>query len=396
MHILYCQKIILPNSFAHAIHSGMTAANFAAAGVPTVFFPGVPVPGGKVCVEDFFRRLGYAPPPEALEVAAIPFRHKGLYGALFRCRLWWAMRRHSKGGTAPICFASSVKEAVMALRLRGFAGSGAGRHIPVVFEVHHLISRLKEGREADRLYSLEQEAFSKADMVVFNCETLREKARGYLPEPKISVISPLGFNERVIRPVRDLERPEPEAGSGVVRLAYVGSLQEGKGIENLLRGLAILPARYSLTIVGGQPASRMDALLRLAKELQVADRVRFTGLVEQQQVGKQLEDCDIFVIPLSTEEDFFAPIKMYEALGFGLPIAATPMPSLRCTLKEGENALFASGTDPQSLAAVMCRLGDDPALRHAMRQSNLKASEAFRASARAEKLLETFRQAFGG
>jgi len=123
--------------------------------------------------------------------------------------------------------------------------------------------------------------------------------------------------------------------------------------------------------------------------------IRFTGLVEQSQVGKQLEDCDIFVIPLSTEEDFFAPLKMYEALGFALPIVATPVPSLRCTLFEGETALFAAGTDPHSLAATICRLGDDPALRQAMRRNNLNAAQAFRGEARAEKLLGIFRETFG-
>jgi len=391
MPILYCQKMILPNNSAHAIHFGMTAANFAAAGAPTVFFPGVPFSGGRACVEDFFTHLGYAPLPEALHVCAIPFRHKGLYGIGFRCSLWWAMRRHSREGAASICFASSVKEAVMALRLRRLSG----RCIPVVFEIHHLISRLKAGAEAEKLYALEREAFSQADMVVFNCETLRAQARGYLPEPKISVISPLGFNERVIRPVRDPERPEPETNSGIVRLAYAGSLQEGKGVENLLHSLAILSARYALTIVGGQPPARLNALCCLAEELKIADRVKFTGLVEQSQVGKQLEGCDIFVIPLSTGEDFFAPLKMYEALGFALPIVATPIPSLRCTLIEGENALFAAGTDPHSLVAAICRLGDDLALRQTMRRSNLNAAQAFRGSARAETLLKTFRQAFG-
>ncbi len=392
MHILYCQKMIFPNSQAHAIHTGMTAANFAAAGAPTMLFPGVPLLGGKACLEDFFARLGYAPIPEHLHLAAIPCRHKGLYGLFFRYRLWQAMRRPCLGGL-PLCWASSVKEAHMALSLRALAGK-EGR-MPVVFEVHHLISRLKQGREADKAYALEREAFSKADMIVFNCEDLQEKARGYLPAPKLSLVSPLGFNERAVLPVRDPDLPEPGKRAGIVRLAYAGTLQKGKGLENLFRALSFLPAHYQLTIVGGRPSARLERLMRLAEELRLGERLFFKGMVEQRQVGECLTDCDIFIIPQNTGEDFFAPIKMYEALGFALPIVASPISSLCCTLHEGKNALFAADASPQSLAAAIRRLGENPALRQAMRRNNLEASRAYQASARAKKLLEVFRQHFG-
>lgn len=385
MRIIYCQKMIFPNGSAHAIHTGMTAANFAAAGAAVRLFPGTPSFGGRACLADFFARLGFESPPENLEIDRIPFRHKGLYSACFRRKLQAAMREAGR----LLCFASSVKEAVLALELR--ARLGRERDVRVVFEVHHLISRIKTGSEAEKLYELERKAFSEADMLLFNCETLREEARGYLPEGMCEAVSPLGFNDRTVRPALEPEAPEPGEASGAVNAVYVGSLQPGKGVRNLIRSVPLMPENVTLTVVGGWPKERLQPMKDLAAGLKVADRVRFAGLVRQRQLGDILRGCDIFVIPINTDKDFFAPIKMYEALGFAMPIVATPMPSLRLALKDGENALIASGIEPRNLAAAIVRLGLDPEARQRMRRANREAAKAFSASARAKALLNLFR-----
>lgn len=387
MHILYCQKMIFPNNSAHAIHTGMMAANFAGVGARVDFFPGVPF-GARDCLGTFFHRLGWEKMPDALHLHPIPTSHKGLYGLLFRLAVCGTMLRDPN----VLCWASSVKEAVMALNARARSGR---KGVRVVFEIHHLISRLKEGREADKLYALEKKAMAEADLVVFNCPTLRDKAADYLPEPKDTLISPLGFNERVIHPALDPGEPEPGPAHDRVRLVYVGSLQPGKGVENLISSLEFLKNSYELVVIGGWPPSRLEPFTHLAQKLNVADRVTFTGLVEQSKLGRLLKDCDIFVIPINTREDFFAPIKMYEALGFGMPIVATPMPSLLAGLREGDNALFTEDATPHSLAAAIAKLGENPELRQHMRWKNREKAKSLTSVARAQTLLAELSRRFG-
>jgi glycosyltransferase involved in cell wall biosynthesis len=409
-----------PNSSAHALHCCLTAANFAAAGVPTVFFPGIPFtesllnPTGRTAPTlcRFFAGIGRQSLPPLLHPETIGTRHKGLYGRLFRIRLRSAL---AQGGPI-VCFASSVKEAGIALDMRRRLGKNDAR---VVFEIHHLISRLKGGEEADSLYALEKRVFLGVDLVVFNCATLQNACAGYLPEPRAHVVEPLGYNERTIRPTRGPERvsaasefcsvlpgeydggqalagalPEPSELSGIVNLAYVGSLQQGKGVENLLRALALLENNFVLTVIGGTPEADYRFLRLLAEELHLTDRVRFTGQLEQTAIAERLADCDIFVIPMNTEEDFFAPIKMYEAQGLALPIAATPVPSLLRGLKDGVNALFAESTEPGDLAALLWRLAAEPDLRRSMRRNNAAASKKLSAGARAARLLARMRELF--
>lgn len=386
--ILYCQKMLFPNSSAHALHTLMTVGNFTEQGARTHFFPGLAKGADADCMAAAFKKIGYEGVPEGLRLAPLNGRQRGWYGLLFRKQLLSSMAFLPK----PLCWASSVKEAVMALNGRALLFKS--RSIPVVFEIHHLISKLKDGREAKRLFALEHKVFSEADMVVFNCETLRERARGYLPEPRRLLVAPLGFNDRVIKPVREPHEAEPGQLSGQITLTYVGSMQPGKGVENLLRALTLLPDNYSLKIVGGWPERRLPELKAKAGAMGLGGRVRFTGLLDQNLVGEALEDCDIFVIPLRTDDDFFAPIKMFEAQGFALPIVATPMTSLKRGLKHGDNALFAAGTDPESLAAAIRHLGDNPELRRHMRQSNAAQANDKRSSVRATKLLDLFRSEF--
>ena len=378
MRILYCQTLHLPKLSAHAIHTGTTAANLGDAGADVLFFPGLPFSGRAAVVDEFFSSLGFTN-PRGLEVRGIPFEHKGLYGLFFRLALLRAMREEGRC----LAFASSVKEAAMALQLRRFAG----RALPVVFEAHHLISRLKTGREAQKLFALEERVFREAEMIVFTTDELRKKAEGYLPKPRSLAVVPLGFNQRVIGPVRANE----EEDSPLVRLAYLGSLQAGKGVENLLNALLLLPECYSLTIIGGKPEDRLHALRKTAESQGLGSRVTFVGQVLPNEVREKLAGCDIFVIPMETDEDFFGPMKMYEAIGFALPIVATPVASLQEQLSHGENALIAGGKGPEHLASAIIRLGTDPRLRKHMRESNARRATSLSSASRARVLLGIFR-----
>lgn len=385
MRITYCQRLLFPNTSAHAIHSALTAFAFAKSGAEVELFPGAPFRQRQRIVQNFFLGLGLEPLPPSLSISVLATRHKGLYGLLFRLALWRSMKKPSPS----LCWASSVKEADMALSLRP-----TGNTTPVVFEVHHLISQLKKGQEAERLFALEKRVFEEADMIVFNCEALRRAASGYLPEPRKSLVSPIGYNEHIIHAVRDPEQAEPAETSGTVRLVYVGSLQKGKGVEQLIQSLTLLPAKYQLSIIGGGKPEWVETLQAQVHETGMADRVQFMGRVEQRQLTSLLQPFDIFIIPTNTEKDFFAPIKMFEALGFGIPVVATPTPSLQDGLIDGENAVFSADASPAALAQAIVRLGEDPDLRKAIRRANLQRAKGLTTAARANALMRTFADEF--
>lgn len=389
MRVIYCQKMRFPAQSAHAIHTAMTVANLALAGAEVIFFPGAS--GGTSVLDDFFNGLGFdlgelsSPPAGRLDVRRIPCNNKGLYGILFRLALLKAMRRPE----ASVCYASSIKEAAMALSLRKCMGISAAR-LPVVLELHHIISSLKSGWEAAKLRKLEEEVFRNADLVVFISEELKRTALEILPEPRDCVVSHLGFNERNIKA---LPAPQKDGESGV-NVVYLGSLQPGKGVESLIEALALLPAGYRLTILGGRPEECLNDLKKQARTLGLTDRIDFAGQVRHSELTNHLASCDIFTIPINTVTDFFCPIKMYEAVGFALPIAATPAPSLKEVLVDGKNAVFTRGFGAEPMAEALLRLGEDPALRLEMRTENAALAKAMRSSSRSDNLVRTLADKF--
>lgn len=404
MRIIYCQKMSFPTRSAHAIHTVMTVANMARAGAAVEFFPGVK-PSEMHYLEGIFKNLGFdddykaaqhieRPTPDgningSISINTIPFTHKSVYGLLFRFTLLQSIRKKGQA----VCYATSVKEAVMALSLRKLCGLSPEK-LPVVFEIHHLISNLKSGKKAVKLCALEEKAFRECDMIVFISEALQKIALEQLPKPKLTLLSPLGFNENTIKPIQY----QAAAGSAaavsktpdpaIINLTYLGSLQAGKGVENLIEAMGMLPPNYHLTILGGYPQKSLLSLQELAKERKLETKVTFAGQIPQSQLTERLAPCDIFVIPISTVKDFFCPIKMYEAVGFALPVVTTPAPSITEWLTDGKNAVVADDFSATALARAIEKLGEDAALRESLRQNNALLAPQLYSGNRAKILLQ--------
>ncbi len=79
-------------------------------------------------------------------------------------------------------------------------------------------------------------------------------------------------------------------------IGFIGRLVRNKGIDNLLQALALQRgSKWRLTIVGDGP--ERERLERLATELRLAARVRWTGGLPGDQVAMLWPDLDVLVQP---------------------------------------------------------------------------------------------------
>ncbi len=145
-------------------------------------------------------------------------------------------------------------------------------------------------------------------------------------------------------------------------VAYAGHLYAWKGVDVLLRALALVPEARGL-IVGGHAAEPDLARVQaLALQLGIADRVTFTGLVEPGRVAELLRTATILSLPnpasaISTR--FTSPLKLFEYMAAGRPIVASNLPSIREVLHDNIDALLVAPGDPEALAAGIRRLLKD-------------------------------------
>ena len=152
---------------------------------------------------------------------------------------------------------------------------------------------------------------------------------------------------------------------------FVGSLQEGKGVLEVLRTAAVLKGRgkegnFRFRLVGKWFSEGFrKKTLALVSELGVGGMVEFPGQLTGDEKWEAFRRADIFFFPTHYASEAF-PIVVIEALGSGLPVVATDwrgVPSIveGCGVAEilpiRQPEAFADG-----LLSVRERLGDAPGI----------------------------------
>ena len=148
-----------------------------------------------------------------------------------------------------------------------------------------------------------------------------------------------------------------------LRLLFVGNCNRLKGLEYLIRALSTLgDIALELDIVGDTTFDPRyyDQMQRLAKQLNVDDRVTFHGVVSHERLGQFYSNADIFIFP-SLYEGY--GIVLGEAMHAGLPIVTTRVGPIDEIVREGENALIVPVADSMALAVAIRTLATDTETR---------------------------------
>ena len=150
--------------------------------------------------------------------------------------------------------------------------------------------------------------------------------------------------------IRDFERVRARPRNGQVQLLSVGRLVETKGHRYLIEALGQL--------AGDRPAVRLDilgngplkaALLQLAKDRGVAERVGIRPPVRHERMPDLFAEYDFFVMPSLWEG---LPISLIEAMAGRLPIIASNIPAITAVLDE-RSAVLVESENAADLAAKL-------------------------------------------
>nr|WP_249419798.1 glycosyltransferase [Rhabdothermincola salaria] len=145
--------------------------------------------------------------------------------------------------------------------------------------------------------------------------------------------------------------------NGPLRVGYVGRLESFKGVDVAVRAVAAV-ADAELVVVGDGP--ERGALVALADRSGVADRVRFRGPVDHDDLGAVYAALDVVVVPsLETPAwvEQFGRVAV-EAMASGVAVVVSDSGALPEVV--GDGAEVVPWGDPDALAAVLARLAVDP------------------------------------
>jgi glycosyltransferase involved in cell wall biosynthesis len=143
----------------------------------------------------------------------------------------------------------------------------------------------------------------------------------------------------------------------------VGTLNPGKGIQDLLRAMTLL-AEEGLDVglrLAGDGGYR-QTLAELADELGLSEHVEFLGFLNRDQLKTEYRSADIFCLASHSEG---SPKVVPEAMAAGLPTIATNVGNVSNIIEDSETGVICEPQNVESLAAALRRLlGDrDFALR---------------------------------
>lgn len=162
---------------------------------------------------------------------------------------------------------------------------------------------------------------------------------------------------RVIHPGVDLEyfAPDPLEGRSPEPLfLYLGRLKRYKGVDLVLRALALLRDRgmHARLVVAGR-GEQLEPLRRLAGDLDLGERVEFAGFVSEERKRELLRRCWANLFP-SPKEGW--GITNIEAAACGTCSIASDSPGLRESVQHGRTGLLVPHGDVERLAEAMGRL----------------------------------------
>jgi len=180
-----------------------------------------------------------------------------------------------------------------------------------------------------------------------------------IPAAKIAVIYEAAeprFSQLVSDNV--LERVRGKYDLPARYVCYIGGWELRKNVPFLIRAFAAANLDGVNLVLGGGTDHRKAGLTHLARELQVADRIRILGWIDDEDLPAIYSGALCFAYP--SEYEGFG-LQLCEAMATGCPTFAARATSLPEVLGEGGET-FALDT-PDALAALLRRVSTDEDFR---------------------------------
>ena len=298
--------------------------------------------------------------------------------------------------------------------LSGLAAHDLARawNAPIIHMFHTLgqmknsVAASPEEWEAERRIEGEQEVMTLADRLV--AATPLERAQMvwlYGAEAaKIDVV-PCGVDLDLFSPI-----PQDEAkqvlGLPIERcvILFVGRIEPLKGIDTLLRAIALLAPEMpcwrdelSVVIIGGAPGAGIDQvnaelarLERLRAELGIEDLVTFQGAEDQDRLVYYYSAAEMTVMPSHYES--FGMVAL-ESMACGTPVVASKVGGLAFNVQDGQTGFLVPDGDAEVLASRIRLLLKDRDLRKKLSQQATRWAGRYGWPVIADQVLELYEQA---
>ena len=180
---------------------------------------------------------------------------------------------------------------------------------------------------------------------------------------------------------------------GKLKILFIGRIVREKGVRELLYAVYEMRERMrcediELRIIGPD-YGYLRTVQRILNELNLNDVVRILGTVSEEEKIKNLDWCDVLVLP-SYYEAFGIPLL--EAMARGKPVIATKTVGSMSLIKHGETGFLVEIGDWNGIAHWLLYLHVNPELKYRMGQKALEHARCFSMEKMIERHIELYRK----
>lgn len=155
-------------------------------------------------------------------------------------------------------------------------------------------------------------------------------------------------------------------------ICYVGGMTRIRGLKELVQAMEFVDGE--LHLAGKISESALEDEL---KTLPGWSKVVQRGFLNRQEVGSLLSRSALGIVTfLSAPNHMFClPTKLFEYASAGLPVVASDFPLIRQIIDEDDFGVCVDPSDPQTIAAAINSLLDDPEKARRMGENGRRAVE---------------------
>ena len=230
-------------------------------------------------------------------------------------------------------------------------------HIPCITTLH---GSDVFGLQKSFLTLLNRETLRHSNICTANSKKTVEAAQ-WISGKKNTILIPMGVDTDFFKKMREKKENNGKA------ILFVGRLIDLKGVDYLIAALKEVLVKFpdtKLYIVGDGP--KRGKLEILAKRLQLADNVIFTGSLSQNKLRSYYSLADVFVLPSivhDTGETEGMGVVLLEAMSAGVPVIGSDVGGIGDIIKHEITGLLVPQKQPETIGEEIIRLFENHRLR---------------------------------
>lgn len=183
-------------------------------------------------------------------------------------------------------------------------------NIPFILTEHTSLKNSKYVK--DSYFNWIKYAYDSADRLISVGNGLKKELKNYTNNEVVVIHNLVDFSKFKVEYVK-----KDKEGITFFSLAY---LVEGKGMNLLLKAFKEAFNNENVSLRIGGDGNQKEVLINLSKTLGIEKRVIFLGALDREEVVKEMNSCDGFL--LASEHETFGVVYI-EALALGKPVLGT-------------------------------------------------------------------------